>query len=290
MSGEARGGGPAAAPEVKAPRRSVLFVPGSSARMLEKARGLACDTVVLDLEDSVAPAAKDAARDAVCAAVKTYGGREVVVRVNAPDTPWHGEDVSAVRRAAPDAILLPKTGDAGEITAIRVRTDGVPLWAMIETPMGVLNVAAIAASGVGCLVMGTNDLLKALRGQALDDRRNLWFALGRTVTAARAFGLGVIDGTYNDIADAAGFAESCAQGRAFGFDGKTLIHPAQIAACNRIFAPSPEEVAHARAILAAFARAPGRGAIALNGRMVERLHAEEAARILALAAAIESRD
>jgi citrate lyase subunit beta/citryl-CoA lyase len=254
--------------------------------MLEKARTLSCDVVVLDLEDSVAPEAKDTARQAVCGAVKQYGGREVVVRINPLASPHGRCDLDAVHAAAPDAILLSKVESAADIAAVKT---SVPVWAMIETPLGVLNAAAIAAGGAECLAMGTNDLLKAMHAQPLPDRRNLWAALSQTVIAARAHGRCVIDGTYNEIDDAAGFAESCAQGRAFGFDGKTLIHPGQIEACNRIFAPSADEIAQARRIIEAFAQNPGKGAIALDGRMVERLHAEEAERLLALAAAIESR-
>jgi citrate lyase subunit beta / citryl-CoA lyase len=268
------------------PRRSVLFVPGSNPRMLEKARGLPCDVVVLDLEDSVAPEAKDAARDAVCAAVRTYGRREVVVRINPLASPHGKGDLEAVRAVSPDAVLLPKVESAADIHAAK---GPLAIWAMIETPLGVLNVAQIAAAGAACLAMGTNDLLKAMRAQALPDRRNLWPALSATVLAARAHGASVIDGTYNDIADEAGFAESCTQGRAFGFDGKTLIHPGQIESCNRIFAPSREEILQARRIREAFGENPGKGAIALDGHMIERLHAEEATRILALADAIESR-
>jgi len=255
--------------------------------MLEKARDLPCDVVVLDLEDSVAPEAKDAAREAVCAAVKNYGAREVVVRINAIGTPWHQADLKAVRGVGPDALLLSKVEKSADVEAVKGPS---PVWAMIETPLGVLNAAAIAASGAACLAMGTNDLLKMMRAQALPDRRNLWLALSATVLAARAHGASVIDGTHNDIADDAGFAESCAQGRAFGFDGKTLIHPCQIERCNRIFAPSPEEIAQARRVLEAFEKNPGKGAIALDGRMIERLHAEEAERILALHDAIESRN
>ena len=270
------------------PRRSVLFVPGSSAKMLEKARSLPCDVVVLDLEDSVTPEAKGAARDAVSAAVKQYGAREVVVRINSLASPFGQDDLDAARAAGPDAILLSKVEGAADIAAAQ---GSIPIWAMIETPFGILNAAAIAAAGAQCLAMGTNDLLKALHGQALPDRRNLWAALSQTVIAARAYGRCAIDGTYNAIGDAAGFAESCAQGRAFGFDGKTLIHPGQIEVCNRIFAPSADEIAEARTILAAFDRTENRdkGAIALGGRMVERLHAEEARRVLAMAATIESR-
>ena len=254
--------------------------------MLEKARGLPCDVVVLDLEDSVVPEAKDAARAAVCAAVKNYGPREVVVRINALASPYGQADLQAVRAAAPDAVLLPKVEDPADIAAVK---GALAVWAMIETPLGVLNVAQIAASGVACLAMGSNDLLKAMRAQPLPDRRNLWPALSATVLAARAHGASVIDGTYNDITDDTGFAETCAQGRAFGFDGKTLIHPSQIESCNRVFAPSPEEVLQARRILEAFEKNPGKGAISLDGRMIERLHAEEAGRILALADATGSR-
>lgn len=254
--------------------------------MLEKARDLPCDVVVLDLEDSVAPEAKDAARNAVCAAVKNYGRREVVVRIN-PLASSHGKaDLEAVRAAAPDAVLLPKVERAADV---HDATGSLAIWAMIETPLGVLNAAAIAASGVACLALGTNDLLKSLHAKPLPDRRNLWPHLSATVLAARAYGASVIDGTYNDIADDVGFAESCVQGRAFGFDGKSLIHPGQIESCNRIFAPSPEDVLQARRIIEAFDNNPGKGAIALDGRMIERLHAEEAMRILALNGAIESR-
>jgi len=255
--------------------------------MLEKARELPCDVVVLDLEDSVAPEAKNAARDAVCAAVKNYGSREVVVRINPLTSSYGKADLEAVRAASPDAVLLPKVESAADLQAAK---GPLTIWAMIETPLGVLNVAAIAASGAACLAMGTNDLLKALRAQPLPDRRNLWPALSATVLAARAHGASVIDGTYNDIADQAGFAESCTQGRAFGFDGKSLIHPGQIESCNRIFGPSAEDVSQARRILDAFKKNPGKGAIALDGRMIERLHAEEAERIVAFHQAIESRN
>jgi citrate lyase subunit beta/citryl-CoA lyase len=252
--------------------------------MLEKARGLPCDVVVLDLEDSVAPEAKESARKTVCASLEDFDHHETVVRINALTSLWGQGDLAAVSAARPDAILLPKLEHAADIAAAK---GSVPLWAMIETPMAVLHVAEIAASGVACLAMGTNDLLKAMQGQPLPDRRNLWWAMGQTVTAARAHGLPVLDGTHNDINDPQGFAESCAQGRAFGFDGKTLIHPLQIGPCNRIFAPSPAEIAQARRILEAFARNPGKGAIALDGQMIEALHAQEARRLLALAEAIE---
>lgn len=251
--------------------------------MLEKARGLPCDVVVLDLEDAVAPEAKDAARSKVCAALRNYPGREVVVRINSLSSPQGAADLDALRQARPDAILLPKVQSAADIAAAN---GDIPVWAMIETPAAVLNLAQIAGSGALCLLLGTNDLLKAMQGRPLPDRSNLWSVLTQTVIAARAHGAAVIDGTYNDLRDADGFAQSCAQGRAFGFDGKTLIHPSQIGAANQVFAPSPDEIAQAKRILDAFAGNPGKGALALDGRMIERLHAEEAKRLLALADAI----
>lgn len=265
------------------PRRSVLFVPGSSEKMLEKARALACDVVVLDLEDAVAPEAKDVARAQVCAAIGNFGAREVAVRINPLSSADGKADLDAIRPARPDAILLPKVESPADINPARGE---IPVWAMIETPQAVLNLSGIAASGITCLLLGTNDLLKSMHGQPLPDRRNLWAVLTQTVVAARAHGLGVIDGTYNDIRDADGFALACTQGRAFGFDGKTLIHPSQIETANRVFAPSPDEIAQARRVLDAFGQDPGKGAISLDGRMIERLHAEEAQRLLALADAI----
>jgi citrate lyase subunit beta/citryl-CoA lyase len=273
-------------------RRSVLFMPGANASMLEKARGLACDVVILDLEDAVAPEAKESARAQVCAAVKErqFGHREVAVRINPLSSPWGDADLTAVRDAGPDAILLPKVMDAGDIAA--VRDDEIPLWAMIETAQAMLNLAAIAASGVSLLAMGCNDLLKEMGAAAMPARENLWGALTQAVIAARANGIGVIDGTFNTIGDAAGLAASCEQGKAFGFDGKTLIHPSQIESCNRIFAPSPEAIAEAHRIVAAFARPENsnKGAISLEGRMVERLHADSAAQLIALADAIAARN
>jgi len=254
--------------------------------MLEKARGLSCDVVVLDLEDAVAPEMKEMARAQVCAAVRNYSGRETVMRINPLSSPHGKADLEAVVRARPDAILLPKVEGAADIAAAKA---DIPVWAMIETPRAVLNLSDIATSGAACLLLGTNDLLKSMRGQALPDRRNLWAVLTGTVVAARAHGLSVIDGTYNDIRDEDGFVQACAQGRAFGFDGKTLIHPSQIEAANRIFAPSPDEIADARRVLDAFAQNPGKGVLALDGRMIERLHAEEAQRLLALADAIAGR-
>ncbi len=266
-------------------------MPGSNARAMEKAPTLNCDVVALDLEDAVAPDAKDAAREAVCAAVSAgaFPGKEVVVRINALSSPWGGEDLNAMARARPDAVILPKPHSAGDIAEARKLAPALNLWAMIETPGAVLNVSAIAAAGVQCLVLGSNDLMKDLRALSMPGRENLWTAMSLLVLAARAHGIAAIDGTYNTIADQAGLAAACRQGRAFGFDGKTLIHPGQVEAANRAFAPSEAEIAAALSVQAAFARNPGASVLALDGRMLERLHAEEAARILALAEAIRTR-
>ncbi|MBV8977636.1 MAG: CoA ester lyase [Alphaproteobacteria bacterium] len=280
------------------PRRSVLYMPGSNARALEKARALAADALILDLEDAVAPDAKELARRQVCDAVaaRGFGKREVIVRINALATPWGEADLAAAVAAKPDAILLPKVSTLADLHAaeerlVRLHADAaIRLWAMIETPLAVLNVAALAGAGgrLAAFVMGTNDLIKELRGRHMVDRANLHAALGLSVAAARAHGLAVIDGVYNDIQDGDGFSASCAQARGFGFDGKTLIHPSQVEPCNRSFAPSPEEVEDARKILAAFdlPENRGKGAIKLDGRMVELLHAEIARRTVALADAI----
>jgi len=279
------------------PRRSVLYMPGSNARALEKARTLPADALILDLEDAVAPDAKDMARTQVCEAVKAkgFGKREVVIRVNALSTQWGAADLAAAAEARPDAILIPKVSSPRDLADAEEHLTGtkgaaIALWAMMETPLAILNAAAIAGAGgkLACLVMGTNDLIKEFRGRHTPDRQNLSAALGISVAAARAYGLGVIDGVYNDIANAEGFLESCRQARAFGFDGKTLIHPSQLAPCNEIFAPSPAEVDAARKIIAAFdlPENKGKGAIALDGHMVERLHAEIARATVALADAI----
>ncbi len=271
------------------PRRSVLFMPGSNARALEKARGLACDVVALDLEDAVAPDAKAAARTAVCAAVaaKAFPGKEVMVRINGLTSPWGSEDLRAVAATGPDALILPKVQNGSDIAEARKQTPGLAFWVMIETPAAVLNVAAIGASGVQGLILGSNDLMKDMRARGMPGRENLHTAMSLVVLAARAHGLIAIDGTHNAISDEVGLTKACEQGRAFGFDGKTLIHPNQIDAANRAFAPSKSEIAAARAVLAAFAQNPGASVLALDGRMLEKLHAEEAARVLSLAEAIQ---
>ena len=281
------------------PRRSVLYMPGSNARALDKAKSLPADALILDLEDAVAPEAKEGARKQVCDAVKAggYGHRELVIRINALDTPWGAADVAAAAAAAPDAVLLPKPAAGGDIVRATeaLAKAGAPektrLWAMIETPLAILNVADIAAAGarLACLVMGTNDLVKETRADLSVNRRPALYWLSATVTAARAFGLDVLDGVYNNFRDAEGYKRECVHGRRLGFDGKTLIHPDQVAVANEVFAPPEAEVAFARKIIAAFAQpeSKGKGVITVEGRMVELLHAEMAARTVAIAEAIE---
>ena len=282
------------------PRRSVLYMPGSNPRVLEKARGLDADALIFDLEDAVAPEAKDEARRLVAAALAEggYGERERIVRINAPDTAWFADDLAMVREARPDAVLLPKVTGPADIRAMAGRIadrPGLALWAMMETPAAVLNAGAIAAEAtetpLACLVMGTNDLARETGASLAMERLAFRPWLMTCVAAARAHGLAIIDGVYNDFHDAAGLEAECRQGRIMGFDGKTLIHPAQIETTNRVFAPSAEEVERARRIVAAFARPEnaGRGAIALDGRMVERLHLQIARRTLALHEAIAAR-
>jgi citrate lyase subunit beta/citryl-CoA lyase len=284
------------------PRRSVLYMPGSNARALEKAKTIAADVLILDLEDAVAPDAKVQARDQVCAAVKVggYGRRELVIRINALDTPWGNDDLAAAVTAAPDAILLPKPGSGADIVqaadALKGAPDKTRLWAMIETPLAILNVQDIAAASrlsgtrLACFVMGTNDLVKETRAARSSSRRPALYWLSATVTAARAYGLDVLDGVYNNFKDADGFHRECVHGRALGFDGKTLIHPDQVAVANEVFAPPEGEVAWARKIMAAFDQpeSKGKGVITVEGRMVELMHAEMARRTVAIAEAIES--
>lgn len=282
------------------PRRSCLYMPGANAKALEKAKGLPADVLIFDLEDSVAPEAKVEARGRVIEALQGggYGKREIIVRVNALSTPWGRDDIAAVAAAAPSGVLAPKVENGEEVVALDdVLTeagfnDEAALWVMIETPRAILNLADIAAAAratrLSCFVMGVNDLAKETRARLLPGRAAFHAALTLAVAAARAEGLVAIDGVYNDIANAAGFEAECRQGLEFGFDGKTLIHPSQIDACNAVFAPTAEEVSRAQAIIAAFA-APenaGRGVIKVDGRMIELLHLEEAERVVAVAAAI----
>jgi citrate lyase subunit beta / citryl-CoA lyase len=284
------------------PRRSVLYMPGSNPRALAKARTLPADALILDLEDSVAPDQKAQARDFVAGAVRQgeFGRREVVVRINSLQSPWGKEDIAAVIGAGPDAILLPKVDGPGSImqAARQLREQGasetIRLWAMMETPHAVLNAGAIAAaaadpaSRLETLVMGLNDLAKETRARLSPGRPAMTPWLSICVAAARAHGVDIVDGVFNDISDLAGFRAECEQGRDFGLDGKTLIHPSQIDICNEIFAPTEREVEAASEIIAAFGEPAnqGKGAIQINGRMVERLHADMAQRTLAIAAAL----
>jgi citrate lyase subunit beta / citryl-CoA lyase len=285
------------------PLRSALYMPGSNARAIEKARTLAADVIILDLEDAVAPEAKAVARQQVCAAVAAggFGRRQVVIRVNGLGTPWFDADMADAMRAAPDAILVPKVEQpsqivdiAGTLAAGRA-ADATRVWAMIETPRAILDVGPIAkaaaetpAARVDCFVLGTNDLVKETRAELDGHRTAALYWLSAAVTAARAYKLNVLDGVFNAFKDLDGLERECLQGRMLGFDGKTLIHPDQIAAANRVFAPSDAEVVWARTILAAFERPEnaGKGVITIDGRMVELLHAEMARRTVAIAEAI----
>lgn len=286
------------------PRRSVLYMPGANERALEKAKSLPADSLILDLEDSVAPEAKSAARDNVCAAVKNggYGRRELVIRVNAVETAWGMDDLRAAASVAPDAILVPKVSNAGDIVTVSKVLDAIAapektrVWAMMETPSSVLNARFIAALGADketrlvCLVMGTNDLLKESRARALHNRIAVVPWLAMTIVAARAYGLDVLDGVYNDFRDEAGFREECEHGRTLGMDGKTLIHPSQVVPCNQVFSPTEEEVSWSRKIIAAFEDPVNarKGVIELEGKMVERLHRVMARRTVAIADTIEA--
>jgi citrate lyase subunit beta/citryl-CoA lyase len=287
------------------PRRSVLYMPGSNARAIEKARTLPADAVILDLEDSVAPDAKSAAREQVVEAVAAggFGAREVIVRVNGLDTPWHVDDITAAARAAPDAILVPKISTPQQLEAIGQRLFDLRtkhrtrFWAMIETPLAIFNILALAKeaedseSRLAAFVLGTNDLAKETRARIVPGRAPMVPWLMTCVAAARTYGVDILDGVYNDLGNAEGFARECSEARDMGFDGKTLIHPNQIEPCNAAFSPSADEVAQAEKIIAAFdlPENKDKGVVQLDGRMVERLHADMARRTVAIAQAIEAR-
>jgi citrate lyase subunit beta/citryl-CoA lyase len=282
------------------PRRSMLYMPGSNARAIEKARELPADGVILDLEDAVAPDAKAQARELVVQALQKggFGGREVLVRINGLDTAWWRDDL-AVAAAGPDALLLPKVSTPEQLRELARHFVGVGaearirVWAMMETPLAMLNARDIAAAALdpatrlAGLVMGTNDLAKETRARIVPGRVPMLPWLMACVAAARAYGLAILDGVYNELGDLEGFAAECGQARDLGFDGKTLIHPQQIAPCNAAFSPAPEEVAWARKIIAAFdlPENAGKGVIQIEGRMVERLHAEMARQVVAIAEA-----
>lgn len=281
------------------PRRSCLYMPGTNARAQDKAKTLACDVVIFDLEDSVAPEAKARARTEVAArlAAGGYGGRELVVRINGTETPWGAEDLAAAARAGADAVLLPKVATAEDVLVAgrALQAHGAPtrLWAMMETASGVLDAPAIAAAHprLDLFAMGLEDFAKELRASKAAPRTAMLYALERTVLVARAHGLGVLDGVYPAFDDDTGFAAECAQGAMLGFDGKQLIHPRQIDAANAAFAPSPAAIAAARALIAAFeaARAKGEAIAVLDGRMIESLHVAEARALIAYAEACGQR-
>jgi citrate lyase subunit beta/citryl-CoA lyase len=286
------------------PRRSVLYVPGTNARAIEKAQSLPVDGVILDLEDSVAPEAKAEARARVMEAVASgFGVREVVIRINGLDTEWWLEDVDAVAKAKPDAILLPKVSSPDQLEDLAERLvdisadHSIRVWAMMETALAMLNAREIAAMAkdvetrLSVLVMGTNDLAKETRTRLVPGRAAILPWLMNCVAAARAYRLDIIDGVFSDIDDAEGFARECAEGSAMGFDGRTIIHPKQIDACNKAFSPGAEEIAQAKRIIDAFElpENKGKGVILLDGRMIERLHADMARQTVAIADAIEAR-
>jgi citrate lyase subunit beta/citryl-CoA lyase len=280
----------------------MLYMPGSNARALEKARTLAADTFILDLEDAVAPDAKDVARKQVVEAVKAgaFGKREVFIRINGIDTPWHADDLQAASGAAPDGILVPKisSSDQLELLGRRLLDMAVDhrtrIWAMIETPFAILNIRDIAEAArdsetrLSGFVLGTNDLAKETGARIVPGRAPMLAWLSICLAAARANGLVVIDGVYNDIGNAEGFAQECVQARDLGFDGKTLIHPSQIDPCNAAFSPTADEVAMARKMIGAFdlPENKDKGVVSIDGRMVERLHAEMARKTVAIAEAI----
>ena len=281
------------------PRRSLLYVPGSNSRALQKARGLPADGLILDLEDAVAPDAKENARAIVATALADggYGRRELVLRVNALDTPWGHADLTAAATMPIDAVLLPKveSADRVRLTVSLLDTLGaperIPVWCMLETSLGIIYAREIAAASprLAALVLGTSDLTKDLHALSTRDRLPRLASLGLATLAARAHGLAILDGVHLDLSDDEGFVASCRQGRELGFDGKTLIHPKQIAPANAAFAPSAEEVAWSRRIIAAHAEAAaaGKGVVLVDGRLIETLHVENARRLVALAEEID---
>ena len=284
------------------PRRSVLYMPGSNARALEKARSLPADGLIFDLEDAVAPDAKEAARGLVLDALSHggYGGREILLRVNGPATIWGQDDLVAAARSGAHGVLLPKVESAEQVQQADalLTASGAPgdqaIWCMMETPKGILRAEEIAGSSprLGGLVMGTSDLAKDLHAAHTRMRLPMLVSLGQCLLAARAYGLAILDGVHLDLDDEEGFAESCRQGLELGFDGKTLIHPKTIGTANRIFAPAEAELAWADKIIAAFreARAQGAGVVVVDGKLVEQLHVEMAERIVALASQIAALD
>ena len=281
------------------PRRSVLYMPSSNERALEKAKTLPVDGLILDLEDAVAPDHKTTARDNACAAARSgeYGQREVTIRINASGTQWHDDDLAAACAAGPDGIVVPKVDSAQEVLGLvaAMERHGAPehtrLWAMIESPAAVLCVGEIAASSprLAALVIGTNDLVKELGARHVPGRQPLLTSLSLALLAARRSGVAILDGVYNDVTDLDGFVAECRQGADMGFDGKTLIHPGQVGPCNEVFAPSPAEIEDAHALVAAWDAGAGSGVVTHRGRMVEHLHVEIARQVIATAQAIADR-
>jgi citrate lyase subunit beta/citryl-CoA lyase len=278
------------------PRRSVLYLPASNERALEKAKTIACDALILDLEDAVAPDAKTAARAAACAAATSgeYGAREVTIRVNGADTEWHHDDLAAACAAGPDAIVVPKVSSADTVLRLAEAMAGydapsrTKLWAMVESPAAMLHAEEIASATdrLTVLVMGTNDLAKELYAAHVPGRHPLLPGLGLALLAARATGKAILDGVYNDVQDTAGFLAECRQGREMGFDGKTLIHPGQVDGANAAYAPSQAEIEEAHGVVRAWDDGHGSGVVTYRGRMVESLHVESARRTLAIHEAI----
>ncbi len=285
-------------PKSARPRRSVLYMPGSNARALEKARALPADGLILDLEDAVAPDAKELARKQVCEAVAAggFGMRELIVRVNALSTKWGYDDIAMASKSGANALLLPKVESADAIRHMEaiMRANNAPesmtIWAMMETPRSILESQRIAESTprMECFVMGTSDLAKELDCAHTHERLPFMVSLGLCLLAARAAGLAILDGVYLDLNDEAGFEFACRQGHELGFDGKTLIHPKQVGPCNRVFTPKPEDVAWSRRIIEAHAAAAarGEGVVVVEGKLVENLHVESARRVVGMADAI----
>lgn len=281
------------------PRRSVLYMPGSNARALEKAKSLAADGLILDLEDAVAPDAKETARKQVCQAVNEggYGMRELVIRVNGLASPWGYADIVEACKTKADAILIPKVESAD--TVLKLETimaasgapDGMMIWAMMETPRGMLRAEEIASASprLACFVMGTSDLAKELQCAHTRERLPMITSLGLCLLAARGYGLAIVDGVYLDLNDDEGFEYSCRQGVELGFDGKTLIHPKTVDTCNRVFSPQPKDVEWSRRIITAHESAAkeGKGVVVVDGKLIENLHVENAKRLVAMAEAIE---
>lgn len=281
------------------PRRSVLYMPGSNARALEKGRSLPADGLILDLEDAVAPDAKATAREQIGAALRQggYGRREIVVRVNSLDSPWGRDDVKALAGSGADALLLPKVESAAMVHELEglMAAAGAPdtlgIQCMMETPLGMLNAKEVASASprITCLVMGTSDLVKDLQAAHTPERLPVLTSLGLCILAARAYGIAIVDGVHLDLDDAQGFAAHCRQGKELGFDGKTLIHPKTIATANEVFAPSQQEIDWSHRIIAAHAEATagGKGVVVVDGKLVENLHVENAKRLVALSQAIQ---